>query len=201
LGLALIQQLDEVKKQLVSQLKIPAKEIEDIQVLNVIDSYIPLVQTLFESIKRSQEAVRLDSKLAFQWFGGIGATDTCFECVDLIFEVLMCTVTKSVLHSRVAMNMIASTPAGSLLPLAAAGEHLKLAMGVLNSMQAILPCWTATPEMKRPLELFEPVRKALVHIFSGLASKLAVIKAIQKEGGTAPILMSKLCIFVSVFYR
>lgn len=70
-------------------------------------------------------------------------------------------------------------------------------MGVLLSLRTIIPTWLAPPEMKRPMELFEPVRNALFLYFSALASKLAVIKAMQKEGGTAASLMCKLCIYVS----
>jgi len=73
-------------------------------------------------------------------------------------------------------------------------------MGVLNALQLLLPTWTAAPEVKRPLELFEPARKAMVMYFSGQASKLAVIKAMQKEGGTVAALMCKLCIYVRIYY-
>jgi hypothetical protein len=143
-----------------------------------------------------------------------------YECADIIYDLMMTHVAKAILHSRVAAKLISSGPSSDLR---ASGEHLKYvvsnftlhvkeinisrpytlylsnrhAMGVLLSLRTIIPTWLAPPEMKRPIELFEPVRNALFLYFSALASKLAVIKAMQKEGGTAASLMCKLCIYVS----
>ena len=73
----------------------------------------------------------------------------------------------------------------------------RVGAGVLNKLREILPLWTAPKSAKRPQELYDPVIEALACYFTGCAQKMAVIKAIQKEGGTGPLLLTKLCIHVN----
>ena len=74
--------------------------------------------------------------------------------------------------------------------------HLRIASGVLHKLNSILPVWMASRSTKRPPELNEKMSQALAVYLNAAAQKMSVVKAMQKEGGTSPLLLSKLCIMV-----
>jgi hypothetical protein len=55
----------------VTLLRAEGREADDTHALSAMDEYLPLMKTLLESVKQSQQPFYLDSRMAFIWEGAL----------------------------------------------------------------------------------------------------------------------------------
>jgi hypothetical protein len=185
----LVAELDEYREQLLEIL--PSGNV--ILAIQTIDKYIPCIFNLLESLRGN--SVHVDRQLSFEWKGAITTGDYSQYC-EIIFEIAMSLHSKAILHYEAAFDLISTNIAQA--PVAV--QHLRIGAGVLTYLSsALLPQWRSESKATslRPAEVCEPVCSFLSMYFTAVAQQITFYKALVKDGGSPPSLLSKLALAVS----
>lgn len=190
---ALVQNLNQTRKQMLMELASPAGEYA--MQLVCVDAYLPFISNLLDSLN-GQPPVPIEKQMTFEWRGAFTAVENFSASNEIIFEVGMVLHTKAVLHYLIAYQSLTGDVATNVTT---AGQHLRIAAGIMRYLAlTLLPKWLAAAgKAGRPAELSEECCLAYEQLFSASAQQMAVVKALTKVGGTPPGLLCKVATGVS----
>jgi hypothetical protein len=187
----LISNLEKSRLKMAKQLELVSATVSE--KLDSVNEYLPLIEKLFNSLK-NQPPVRLDAAMMFHWVGSFSEVENISKFPEIIFEVTMVLHAKAVLHHCLAWYMLNLDLSSNL---SSAGQHFLTAAGIMEFLASShLPQWLSMPGIVRPPETNAAVCRGMADIFSGQAQQMAVVKAMQKPGGTPNSIMVKLCVAV-----
>jgi hypothetical protein len=187
----LVTSLTNTRRSMAARLSAPGTSIQE--KLDSVNEYIPHILKLFHSLK-NQAPVRLDAGMMFEWKGSFSVNGAPCKFPEIIYEVAMTLHAKAVLHYNLGCYLLSLDLNSNL---SSAGQHFLSAAGIMEYLAShLLPQWLSQLQIVRPPETNATICRAMADLFQGEAQQLAVVKAMQKPGGTSNAILTKLCVAV-----
>ncbi len=160
--------------------------------LQMVDTYIPYIAQLLHVVIH-QPDIRLEAPLSFEWRGSITTSEAPSRHAEVVYDLIMTLHTKAILHYK--LGALAARGGVERLPQAA--QHFSMGASVIDYLyKSLIKRWTVhvTSVELRSIEVNLEFNGAFLHLFRAAGQQVAIRKALAKEGGTPPSILSKLFI-------